>query len=254
MIRRELKNGWVLFTQNDHAVLAGDIMKYWGNNRFSPIERTKDVLYAINNHDSGWIEWDKHPEINMENHYPANFMEMSSEQQSQIWTESFENGFYEHSYSSALIALHFSKLNEKSLSGNPEDHVSLELQKRINSLVASVFDINYNSLKENELSPETMTDLKFVQIGDIISLALCHGWTSSQLIDVPVDYENNTVDIKLVSEDGFNYKIDPNPFSEKKVNVSINGKRILKKKFDNNEQLRSILEKLQLERFYFTIE
>ena len=181
-------------------------------------------------------------------------MEMNAEEQKRIWAKSFENGLQDYSYSSALIALHFSKLNEKSISDNPDDTESLELQKKINSLVSSVFGINYNSLKDSELSTETMTNLKFVQIGDIISLALCHGWRSSELLDVPLDYENNSVDLKLNSNDGFNYKIDPNPFSVKKIDVSIYGRRVLKKEFKNDDELRSLIGKSQLEKFYFTIE
>ena len=254
MIRRELKRGWILFTQNDHARLAGDIMNFWGNKRFSSINPFEEVMYSISNHDCGWIDWDNNPGINKKNGYPANFMEMETEVQKEIWTKSFEYGLDEHSYSSALIALHFSKLNEKSISNNPDDTDALELQKKINSLVSSVLDIRYNSLTDNELTLETMTNLKHVQIGDIISLALCHGWKSTELLETPLDYENNTVDIKLISNDGFNYKIDPYPFSEGKLNISINGKRLLKKKFDNDEDLRSSLNKAQVEKFYFTIE
>ncbi|MGI9534389.1 MAG: DUF3891 family protein [Thermodesulfobacteriota bacterium] len=254
MIRRELTNGWILFTQDDHANLAGDIMNFWGNNQFLSIKPFEEVIFAIRNHDIGWLDWDNRPKINKENNYPANFMEMNSEEQKRIWSKSFEKDLDEHCYSSALIALHFSKLNEKSILDNPGDTQSQEMQKKINKLIESVFDIYYNSLKDNELNPETMTNLKFVQIGDIISLALCHGWLSTELKDVPLDYENNTVDIKLISEDGFNYKIDPNPFSLKKLSASINGKRLLKKKFDNDDELRSSLSKSQLEKFYFNIE
>ena len=244
----------ILFTQNDHARLAGDIMNFWGNSRFSSITPFEEVIHAITNHDCGWIDWDNRPRINKENRYPANFMEMETEVQKEIWTKSFEYGLDEHSYSSALIALHFSKLNEKSILNHPDDIEALELQKKINNLISSILDVRYNSLTDNDLTGDTMTNLKFLQIGDILSLALCNGWKSTELLEAPIDYENNTIDISLTSNDGFNYKIDPNPFSVEKVNVSINGRRLLKKKFENDEYLRSSLSKAQVEKFYLTIE
>ncbi len=254
MIRRDLEKGWVVFHQHDHARLAGDVMKFWGNEHFSSIRPFEEVMYAVNNHDLGWIEWDTYPKTDKKNRYPANFMEMNDEEQKRIWIKSFENGFHSHGYSSALIALHFSKLNESSTCTDRDEGSSLELQKKTKDIIASIFGAEYNSLKDNELSPEVMTNLKFLQIGDIISLALCHGWRSSVLKDVPSDYEDGMVDITLRSADGFKYRIDPNPFSVKKLNVSIYGKRLLRKTFDSDDVLRTALSRSQLEKFYFTIE
>lgn len=254
MIRKELKRGWILFTQNDHARLAGDIMKHWGNEMFSGIEPFGEVMHAIDNHDLGWIAWDNLPKINESSGYPANFMEMHASEQKEIWSDSFENDYKNHSYSSALIALHFSKLNEKSLMNDPEDKDALELQEKINNLIDSVFDINYTSLMDNNLPADVMTNLKFVQIGDIISLALCHGWKSTELLETPVDYEGNTIDMSIKSEDGFRYIIEPNPFSREKLDIDITGRRLLKKMFASDEELRIELSKSQPEKFYFTIE
>lgn len=254
MIRRDSEKGWIVFQQHDHARLAGDVMKFWGNDYFSHIKPFEEVMYAVNNHDLGWIEWDTYPKIDKKNRYPANFMEMNDEEQKKIWIKSFENGFHSHGYSSALIALHFSKLNESANGTNCNEGGSLELRKKTKNIIASIFGAEYNSLKDNGLSPEVMINLKFLQIGDIISLALCHGWRSSVLKDVPSDYEDGTVDITLQSADGFKYKITPNPFSIKKLNVSICGKRLLRKTFASDDALRSALSKSQLEKFYFTIE
>lgn len=249
MIRRKSQSGWILFTQNDHAKLAGDIMNFWGNDRFSSIKPFEKVIHAINNHDSGWINWDNKPKISTQNHYPVNFMEMNSDEQKEIWINSFEDISDGKGYSSALIALHFCSLNEKSTCNSPS-----ELNKKTRDLVTSVFGVGYNSLKDNDLPLVVKTNLKFLQIGDIISLALCHGWVSNELRNVPINYEDSTKNITLKSTDGFKYRIYPNPFSVKKLDVSIMGKRLLKKKFDNDDNLRASLKKSQLERFYFTIE
>jgi len=85
MIRRDVKEGWVLINQHDHAELSGEIMRFWGNKEFSRLESYDEVLFAIRGHDNGWKEWDSSPRINPVNQYPMNFLEMTSSDQADIW-------------------------------------------------------------------------------------------------------------------------------------------------------------------------
>src|SRR3970040_788649 len=70
MIRRDVKEGWVLINQHDHAELSGEIMRFWGNKEFSRPEPYDEVLFAIRGHDNGWKEWDSSPRINPVTQYP----------------------------------------------------------------------------------------------------------------------------------------------------------------------------------------
>lgn len=253
MIRRDIKGGWILYTQHNHANLAGSIMEYWGNDEFCVITPFDEVIFAIKEHDSGWKEWDKMPRINTENNYPANFMEMHLNEQHEIWTKCFERHSKNHKYSSALIALHFAKFNQKNVSSNPNNSVSVNLKNRINNFVSKMLKMKNIEPDNGNLPDMIKQNLKFVQIGDIISLALCHGWSSSELTKVPVNDDEKVIDIKLETKDGFNYKISPYPFSKINLNFVIRGKRLLKKTFDSNEELRKNLANSQYESFYFTI-
>lgn len=248
MIRREIKGGWVLFNQDDHAKLAGDIMRFWGNQNFSSIKPQKEVLFAIANHDSGWEEWDTNPRINPKTKYPMNFMEMYENEQHEIWIRCFEKYSKEHKYASALTALHFSKFNNKSLSKDPSNGSSVKLKQRINNFVSDMLN------SKNEDKDKILIDLKFVQIGDIISLTLCHGWNSTELTDVPSNYNEKKLNIALNSDDGFNYKVSPYPFSESNLSFSLRGRRLLSKKYKSEEELRNNLAKAPYEIFYFTIK
>ena len=252
MIRRDIERGWILFNQHDHAKLAGEIMNYWGNDDFTPINPKEEVLFAVSNHDSGWIEWDNKPKINKNNKYPMNFMEMYEDEQHDIWVKCFEYFSDNHKYASALIALHFNRFNNISLSKKPGNSSSKKLKNKIESFIDDMISNLDN--EKNDINSEILKNLKYVQIGDIISLNLCHGWQSAVLEDIP-NYRNSiNTDIKLNSADGYNYKISPYPFSKNCLNFKIKGKRLLKKTFNDSKELNRELNKAPFEYFYFTIE
>lgn len=228
MIRRDIENGWILITQKDHSVLSGQIMKHWGNNKFKTPEPYDEVLLAVTEHDSGWEQWEKQPQLNPENNYPKNFLEMNYSDQVAIWKRSFDKYKIEHPYASALIALHFDKFNTSIAKKNPQ---ALKLKNDIKKFVTENL-----GLDNETLSADIIKNLKFLQIGDIISLALCHGWRSSQLDEIPYRLNGGKTSMLLESGDGFNYKIFPYPFSSVPVNVSVRGRILNKKTYRNNDE------------------
>ncbi|MEQ9619342.1 MAG: DUF3891 family protein [Deltaproteobacteria bacterium] len=253
MIRREYNNGWILITQYDHAVLAGSIMSNWGNERFSRPEPLDEVLFAVREHDCGWKSWDSSPKINPENGYPANFMEMEPEDQSGIWSSSYESHSKSHPYASSLIALHFARFNQKILSREPSNDAANNLKREINEFVADNLDTAASGLKPNGIPEQVKINLRIVQIGDIISLSLCHGWDSMKIAAAPINYKGETVDLKLESKDGFNYVISPYPFSKPLISCRIMGKRLDRKSFASDRELRRYLESARTESLDFTI-
>ena len=109
------------------------------------------------------------------------------------------------------------------------------------------------STEEKSLSEEIINNLKFVQIGDIISLALCHGWRSTRIDEIPYSLNSSNTSIMLKSQDGFNYRIFPFPFSKNPITVSIQGKIINKKTFKNNEEFIELFKKSEKTNLKFTI-
>ena len=253
MIRREYNNGWILITQHDHAVLAGSIMANWGNERFSRPKPFDEVLFAVREHDCGWKNWDSSPKINPESGYPANFMEMEPEEQSEIWSGSYKSHSGIHPYASSLIALHFARFNQKILSREPSNEAANNLKREINGFVADNLDTAVSEPKLNGIHEEVKVNLWIVQIGDIISLSLCHGWDSMKIAEAPLNYEGETVDLKLESQDGVNYVISPYPFSKPLISCRVMGKRLDRKSFASDGELRRHLQSVESESLDFTI-
>jgi len=253
MIRRETEDGWILISQHDHGILAGDIMKYWGNERFSRPEPSGEVLLAINEHDHGWVEWESGITVNPENGYPTNFMEMKSKNQSEIWSRSYEYNSENHPYASSLIALHFDRFNRKLLERNPSDKSALSYKREMENFLTEHLDDFSQDSNTEDVPPDMNINLRLLQVGDIISLALCHGWTDRVMQDVPLDYEGSVADMKLNTADGFNFTISPYPFSKSLIEAGVRGRRLCRKSFSSDEELRKCLESAEWITLDFTI-
>lgn len=253
MIRKEEKEGCFLISQHDHADLAGDVMKYWGNDRFTRPEPYDEVMFAISEHDNGWRSWDSSPKVNPENGYPMNFMEMNFPDQYEIWTTCFKRHAAEHPYASALIALHFRTFNDRVVNKNPSNKGAKALRAEMDDFVSRMLKINISNSDFDSLLWHVRTNLRFVQIGDVISLALCHGWSEIEINDVPLDYNGSVEIIDIRSDDGKNFIVTPYPFSRPSIGCGIRGRHVNQKKFSSDGELRQKLREIPYETLDFSI-
>ncbi len=238
MIRREFGEGWTLITQPSHAFLSSRIMNFWGNEDFESIAPRDEVMLAIREHDCGWEKPDSAAEFNPENGYPRNFMEMRAESQFEIWSECFRRHLGEHPYACALIALHFSELNDRTIYRDPANEAAVLLRKKIRELLRQSLGIRTGEGSLNGYLPaDVRTNVRFLQVGDIISLAFCHGTRSVTIPDVPINYLGDTTEVTLLSEDGLNYTVFPNPFSRDLLRFDISGRKLEKKSFGATSEL-----------------
>lgn len=253
MIRREAENGFLLITQDDHAALAAEIMEHWGNENFTEPEPRDEIIYAINVHDSGWREWDSMPKVDLATGHPANFMEMSTEDQSHIWERCYASALQDHPYAAGLIALHFARFNQRTLDKDPGDKNALRLKGELEKVVDDKLGIELTGYSLYDVPREIKVNLKLLQIGDIISLTLCHGWKSIEIDDAPIDYSGHSKDLKIESSDGFKFTIEPYPFRESELNFSILSTRLIGSSFKSDAEYRIALKESQQERLYFRI-
>lgn len=254
MIRRESGEGWTLITQPSHAFLSSRIMNFWGNEDFETITPRDEVMLAIREHDCGWEETDSAADLNLRNGYPRNFMEMRPESQFEIWSECFERHVGEHPYACALIALHFSELNERTMSRDPDNKAAASLREKTREFLHRSLGISVGEGNPNGYVPaDIRTNLRFLQVGDIISLALCNGSRSVTIPNVPVNYLGDTAEVTLSSQDGLNYTVCPNPFSRDSLHFDISGRKLGKKSFGTREELKEAFHGAGFETLDFSI-
>jgi len=63
MIRAQTDKGWILVNHRDHALLASEFARVWGNERFDRPEPFGDIDFAVAHHDDGWIARDANPTL-----------------------------------------------------------------------------------------------------------------------------------------------------------------------------------------------
>lgn len=247
MIRRQTDKGWLLFTQDDHAKLSARIMSLWGGDGFFFPEPGDELLFALSEHDCGWKKADGSPLLNSKGE-PEDFTEVSPSRQCEIWRRSFSTHRTDHPEACVLIALHFNKFNERVLSRGPNKW-SLSLKREIGEFVTKTLDTD----SVEKVPQSAASNLKLLQTGDAISLALCHGWETFEAGGVPLENGGTaTVRLKAVGEN--NYSVSPWPFSRRRCPVfETDFTRTLKKRFDSSEKLRREIKNGRTEKMSFRL-
>ena len=129
MIRRELsaRDGapaaWVIISQIEHARLAGQLAEHWGANGFAAIEPRDPLLWAIQHHDDGWLEWDEHPGVDPANGLPRQFTEMEPADTHAIWTRSIDAAAERGPLEGYLVASHFCRLGRRGTADGEDNPV-----------------------------------------------------------------------------------------------------------------------------------
>ncbi|MFQ5533056.1 MAG: DUF3891 family protein, partial [Candidatus Methylomirabilales bacterium] len=253
MIRRPYHDGWVLIRQGDHAALSGALMARWGNTTFfSPTPR-EEVLFGIAEHDNGWDDWDRVPEIHTETGYPLQFTELTSDAYSAIWRRGVAYHRKKHPYASLLITLHTAYLARSRLERlrGEEYGFSVEETASLEAFVAEIEKIRVELTdelrargegKSDQLEAEIRANFRLLQIGDLVSLKFCSGLSEPFTIDlVPAQVMGSSHSVTFVPVSDDTIALCPYPFSEPDVAVAVPGRILRREVFASNQELRDHL-------------
>lgn len=265
MIRRPHDSGWVVVSQTDHARLSGALIARWGNETFAaPVPRA-EVLFAISEHDNGWLEWEEAPEIHPETGYPLQFNELPFEAFRAIWHRGTERYRKSHPYASLILVLHAAYLARRRLEKIVKAHAGREGDRwlgegwpgteaaRLGTFVTEMEQLRVelfdtvmagSHVARDAIEAEIAVNFRLLQIGDLVSLELCCGLREPVIIDqVPAlkPERDLSVHFEPLSEDTF--AVSPCPFSQPDVVVAVPGRILRQKVFRSREELRNHLER-----------
>ncbi len=131
MLKTKKDNQFWLVTQPDHGQLAGTFAAHWGNQRFhrlgefssvaNPSRLRSQAIFAIAQHDNGWIEWEAEPKLSKDDRLPADLSEMVRDQQDGMdrWRIGLHR-FPDAPYANLLISQHPRLLYGIRKTENPE--------------------------------------------------------------------------------------------------------------------------------------
>jgi hypothetical protein len=261
MIRREEHGEFLLITQNDHALLAGELAEVFGNERFAEPQPRESALRGINLHDCGWPLHDNEPTLNKEGK-PLDVFETPAAIALKVWTASADRAAAQDPYAGLLVSLHVLSLSVFATTPTPFEHEKFDLddpqakfsvtrfqhkeierQEHLRMQLGLRTDRPTHHKQQQEVTQKKEDQLTFnirlLQGMDAISLAACCTRPpASQTQDV-YDRAGGTPLRLSLARSGNDVVVDPWPFSVASVELKIPVTRIPARAYTDLDDLRT---------------
>lgn len=261
MLIADGKDHYRFITQPDHAELAGEFAEHWGNDTFERPEPYAAMVLAADNHDDGWWEYDRKPHL--ADGDIVDFVSVPAE----TWIAFYDDGIDAvaelNDYAGLVASMHGSGLRRRryglsaSWPDTPpafEEFVDRE-EERQATLAAGINERSDERLPTVDLSllstlHETGTppggtesrlwrNYELLQAWDVLSLVLCTSESPDEATIEPVPVAPGTNDVSLtVTPSGENeFTVDPYPFDESPLTVSVPARIVPKGEYDTEDDL-----------------
>jgi Protein of unknown function (DUF3891) len=263
MLRSKASGGWWLVTHPDHAHLAGEFARYWGNGSFTSPEPRAHVLRGIHCHDDGWRARDAQPVITRQGTPAAFSVELVGKYSAfedidlsaylAVRREAVRLMAKEDAYAAILISMHtYNLLSERAdRSTIREDELPLldaflKEQKNLqtdlrNQLIAT------NQLLPSHLDPSTLhRHFQLLQACDNLSLLSCVDFDGHATLLHPfttVDGVPTEIKVQRVAERTF--QLSPYPFSQSRISLTFPARFVPGETFASSEDLRDALHRAE---------
>ncbi len=244
MLVRSSDEGALAIGQLSHAWLSGQLARAWGNDDFPGPEPREAIALGAEQHDIGWALFDLRPGRS-ENGLPRNFLELTVEEHLEIWTTAPDHLLSQSAHAALVVSLHGCSLSELRLRSAPDEgeplrrHIAAEQARQ--TRLRGLLDLT---------EEQTRMTQRMMWTWDGLSLALCNGWDPFTARDVPSS--GGLADIELVSAGEGTFTVDPWPFSESRVVVRCEARR-LQPRYEDERAMQAALETPELVALDFSL-
>lgn len=166
MICREQDESFVMIKQHDHGLLAGEFASRFRMEEVPRKRHSDEVLYAIANHDRGWVDLDETPFWNDAAKAPYSFIDFPVVPKLTFYRRGLDEIGTVTPYGALLCSLHYERLIEVSGENAPELTVYLKEEEKRRSRIHRELEMNGAAIGEAEL----YYDSRLLQFCDDLSL------------------------------------------------------------------------------------
>ena len=262
MIRRHAGDDFLLITQHDHALLAGQLAGHFGNDQFAPPNPHDAAVRGVSLHDCGWPLHDDAPTRNAGG-LPSDVFETTRPVGLKVWAASADRAAAEDPYAGLLTSLHVLSLSVFATSETDFGHEKFDMadpQERFAIIkfqqheIARQEDLRRQLRLRTERAPqdagppdervrraedELQFNFRMLQAMDAISLvACCTTPPMSQTQDVFRQPGGAKVKLSLARR-GNDVVVDPWPFGVDVVDLQIRASRVPARAYESDEALRA---------------
>lgn len=181
MIVRYESDGVVLFAQDDHGQVSGQMAVHWGNGEFLPVEKAyrASVETAAAMHDCGWREADEVLKVGDDGRL-HDFTTYPLADRLKLYRQGVDAVEGKDAYAAVLCSLHYSGFVQGmgGLTGDAEHMVNRYLtaeSERRHRLAAQLADSStpVHIASDGRLDERTMHHFHLLRLWDLLSLLLC---------------------------------------------------------------------------------
>ena len=254
MIIQDQGEHLLLIRQTDHAVLSGHFARELGNDAFAPPAPRESFILAATEHDNGWNEWEALPEIDPVTYVPYSFMSIPTRDHIDLYQRGIERVVKADHYAGLLVSMHCLGLYDRTratMPGFSAKYVKSQDAPAVTEFLQSL-RLQQLRLKVDLRADPKMKDFadeKWLQANslrlealDRLSLYFCMGPLEDATIDaVPADYKGREVDWDLQPEGNDSATLEPYPFRRDPLEISILARRIPKRRYADDADLKKTL-------------
>lgn len=277
MIISENAECYRMISQNDHGDLAGQFAAHWGNHQFAKLAPYSSMVLAAETHDNGWWDWDIYPSID-EQGAPIPFTRTPREFRSTFYGKGIDNVIARDPYAGLIVSMHGVGLPQKRYGTMPTmvDRDDPSSQKFIAEREPTHKEMIEKLSRMEQYGGSTSQEhiwhnYLLMQVFDRLSLFFCSNFDittvaaagshtkegkayyGSTIKPTPLHAGNETGEIQLRVVDRQTVVVDPYPFDESPLRVSVRGKLIRKIKYQSQNEFREVYGKAQRQEFAFTL-
>jgi hypothetical protein len=274
MIISENSEFYRMITQNDHGDLSGQFAAHWGNDEFARLSPYQSMVLAAEAHDNGWWDWDVCPSVD-EQGVPIPFTRTPREFRSQFYGKGIDNVISRDLYAGLIVSMHGVGLTKKRYGTMPtmverQDEYSQRFVADREPTHKEMLETLRRTKQYGSASDEKNVWLNYLmmQVFDRLSLFFCSnydistvpatgahtagkGYYGPSIKPTPVKLGQDC-ELQLRVTDQRTAIVNPYPFDQAPLRVSVRGKLIPHIAYKSQDQFRETYAKAQREQFEFT--
>ena len=256
MMFRETGDAVIAIPQPSHAWVSGQAMRAWGNQEFGCVLPFEDMCLGAEQHDIGWLAWERMPTFNPRTGRPHAFRELEVAQHTELWRQGSATALVLGRYPALLVSLHGSGLyrNFDHRTADPaasavvrgflQDQATFQqrLRESLSGDRRYTQHVSADTLERNRL---------LIGAVDRLSIAVCtvlrdpavrsEGGGEGCIRNVPT--ATGTTDLRIVAADTTltRFTVQPWPFAGSSVCLICEGLELPPTPFADQDQMRAAL-------------
>jgi hypothetical protein len=235
----------VAISQPSHSWLSGQLARAWGNQQFHRFEPFEPICLAAEQHDVGFLQWEREPVLDPETGLPYNFDSLPEPMHFDLWAGGIAQLRPVCWYSALIVSLHFCDLCRRFHRASAKD-----LESAANRFLREQSLFQQSSIAQLSTDP-TLSDavtedlLEFhrtlLAVWDFLSLQLCRGHPDQFRVPVAPISPSKSCEMTVTVRPNRVVEVDPWPFRSEEFEGRCEA-RILNGRFGDEAAMRQALE------------